>query len=493
MNTLPDRPSLEHLKAQAKALLAALGTKNGAERFAAVFPDDAATRAKLADAQHVIAREYGFESWPRLKAHVEQTRKTFSELCAALVACARDGDVGRAEQILRDHPDVASAGLIEAGFAGNLEHLRQRVNAANINSGEWTPLLCVCASTLMRDRSRRQRFADCATFLIGMGADPNASVVLPQFPDSPLSTLYWAGGYNNSPEVAEVLLRAGANPNDNESLYHACDHRDHAFLRLLLKFKVDPTKTNALKRILDFEDREGLELVLQTGADPNEFGDDSVLHHALRRGRSPAIIRRLIEAGANPSQVNGHGATPYNVAVAFGMQEAASVIADLGGDAHLSETAEILQKAHRGEELDPAAVSRVSQELPDLVHFLAERNQATAIRALLAAGHPVSPIGTMYGYTPLHQACHSGNVETVRALLDYDADLTIHDKAHNGTPLGWAMHGALFFGPHHDAEGTRYRSIVQMLIDSGTPIYDPPEGRADLEAMLREELERRKG
>jgi hypothetical protein len=54
---LPDRPDFDHLKKQAKALLRTLRERQ---------PD-----ATLADAQHALAREYGFASWPKLKAHVE--------------------------------------------------------------------------------------------------------------------------------------------------------------------------------------------------------------------------------------------------------------------------------------------------------------------------------------------------------------------------------------------------------------------------------------
>src|ERR1044071_9616184 len=55
---LPDRPNLEFLKKRAKALLRDLQQRQ---------PD-----AQLADAQHAVAREYGFSSWPALHAHVEQ-------------------------------------------------------------------------------------------------------------------------------------------------------------------------------------------------------------------------------------------------------------------------------------------------------------------------------------------------------------------------------------------------------------------------------------
>jgi hypothetical protein len=54
---LPLHANLDHLKKQAKELLRELQQRN---------PD-----AILADAQHELAREYGFASWPKLKAHVD--------------------------------------------------------------------------------------------------------------------------------------------------------------------------------------------------------------------------------------------------------------------------------------------------------------------------------------------------------------------------------------------------------------------------------------
>jgi hypothetical protein len=54
---LPDRPNLEYLKKEAKARLEQLQQSNPA--------------AQLADAQHTLAQEYGFASWPKLKAHVD--------------------------------------------------------------------------------------------------------------------------------------------------------------------------------------------------------------------------------------------------------------------------------------------------------------------------------------------------------------------------------------------------------------------------------------
>ena len=64
--SLPPRPNLDHLKKQAKDRLRALQ---------ATSPD-----AQLADAQHALARDYGFDSWPKLKAHVEALAASVPEL-----------------------------------------------------------------------------------------------------------------------------------------------------------------------------------------------------------------------------------------------------------------------------------------------------------------------------------------------------------------------------------------------------------------------------
>ena len=54
---LPERPSLEQLRKQAKEHL---------DTLRAADPS-----ATLATAQHALAREYGFDSWPKLVHHVE--------------------------------------------------------------------------------------------------------------------------------------------------------------------------------------------------------------------------------------------------------------------------------------------------------------------------------------------------------------------------------------------------------------------------------------
>lgn len=60
MRTLPDNPNIDHLRQQAKDLLVGLR--------------DAGPTASLADAQALLAQQYGFRAWTDLKAEVDRRR-----------------------------------------------------------------------------------------------------------------------------------------------------------------------------------------------------------------------------------------------------------------------------------------------------------------------------------------------------------------------------------------------------------------------------------
>ena len=82
---LPENPSLEYLKKQAKELLRSM------------------RQGKLADAQHTLANEYGFANWAKLKSHVEALRLTQAE---ALKAAVCDTDAKRVRQVLERYPGL---------------------------------------------------------------------------------------------------------------------------------------------------------------------------------------------------------------------------------------------------------------------------------------------------------------------------------------------------------------------------------------------------
>jgi hypothetical protein len=81
---LPPRPHLDHLRRQAKALLASLESGDS-EAVSTILNHLPAARGmtgeqvrrtqfRLADAQSALARKTGFASWPQLARHVEQLR-----------------------------------------------------------------------------------------------------------------------------------------------------------------------------------------------------------------------------------------------------------------------------------------------------------------------------------------------------------------------------------------------------------------------------------
>jgi hypothetical protein len=99
---LPARPNLEHLKKEAKQLLAELQQRDPA--------------AQLADALHTVARDYGFASWPKLKLHVESIAG--SEIARAHPLTGRwVADLARSTQ----HPaNDARQVTLQFAVAGNM-------------------------------------------------------------------------------------------------------------------------------------------------------------------------------------------------------------------------------------------------------------------------------------------------------------------------------------------------------------------------------------
>ncbi|HKA12194.1 MAG TPA: phosphotransferase [Candidatus Dormibacteraeota bacterium] len=83
MKTLPDNPNLDHLRRQAKDLLAGLR--------------DSRSEVSLADAQAALAQRYGFRTWTDLKAEVDRRRGQADvadeTLARAVAACFGLGEV----------------------------------------------------------------------------------------------------------------------------------------------------------------------------------------------------------------------------------------------------------------------------------------------------------------------------------------------------------------------------------------------------------------
>ncbi len=111
MKNLPTRklrehPDLDQLKRQAKELLEAFASGDAvaaAEVNTHYHRADPATFA-LHDAQLVLARAYGFDSWPKLKAYVD------GATARRLTEAVRAGDTAQVRAMLQARPELATMG-----------------------------------------------------------------------------------------------------------------------------------------------------------------------------------------------------------------------------------------------------------------------------------------------------------------------------------------------------------------------------------------------
>ena len=171
---LPARPSLEQYKKQAKDLLKACkaGDPEAAQRVQKHHPHPnklagsgrLKPRPTLADAQITIAREHGFESWPKFAKHIEQaiTQSLIAGVndpLAAFIEAAcvpldgswhASGTLDRAEAILAAYPDVARSNIHAAAILGDDAGVRRflALNAGNATAKGgphgWDALTHLC-------------------------------------------------------------------------------------------------------------------------------------------------------------------------------------------------------------------------------------------------------------------------------------------------------------------------------------------------------------
>ena len=209
--SLPPRPNLEQLKLQAKELRRAHaeGKRPAAARIAAhhprfkgKLPEEVLTaRVTLADAQLAVAREYGFESWARLKHRVElgdriagvRPHPRFEEALAALKA----GDVERLRTLITEVPELLHART-------NLEPPYGYFTGAT--------LLHHVAGNPTWDGPLPANIVEVARLLLERGADANAMTLGPNGGTTMalVITSKQASDANVSGALIELLLRHGA-------------------------------------------------------------------------------------------------------------------------------------------------------------------------------------------------------------------------------------------------------------------------------------------
>jgi ankyrin repeat protein len=507
---LPARPHLDHLKHEAKALQKAFdaGEANAIQRVHDAIGHTPAL--KLTDAQRVVAREYGFPTWARLRDHVRASR-TLGEAVDAFLAAVEAQDATRALAVLRAQPRIARESLHVAAVLG-LTDVAARLIAedpsrvtARAGDSPAEPLLFLCYSPFHGESDARDAgLLATAHLLLTAGADPNARDARHGVP-----ALYAVTGVRSVLPIARLLLDAGANPTDGESVFHAAEHFHEDALELLLSAGADlnvtgewgNTPLSFLLRWWDVEReprvRQGMLWLLNHGADPNVLcaeERESALHVAVRRGQSAAVIRLLISRGADVNARRGDGSTAWLLARRGGFDEIASLLEEMGAKTQVLSATDLLVAAcGRG---DVEAARRLAS--PDVLASLspadhrllpdsAASGREATVAACVAAGFPVNTTDAT-GATALHYSAIHGKVQQLRSLLGGGAATDIRDRQHSSTPLGWASFGADFVA---DADGD-YEGCVRALLDAGArPLAD--EHQPKHEGVRRVLQQRRDG
>ena len=504
---LPARPHLDHLRNEAKALhkAALAGDAHALARVRSAIGDRDPIR--LTDAQRVIAREYGFANWARLRTHVQQLTDR-QDPVAAFLAAVQSEDAGRASQVVLAHPEVARESLHVAAALGryaDVEHLLlQNPSLVHAKAGDppATALLFLSFSPFHGESAERDAsLLATARALLDAGADPNTKDGRYGVP-----ALYGVTGMRSVIPLARLLLERGANPTDGESVFHAAERFHVEALELLLAAGADLNYVGdwgntALYFLLRWHDLErepdvakGLAWLLAHGANPNiPSGKDreSALHVATRRGQSARVVRILLEHGADVRLRRADGASPWLLARRGGFDEIAAVLESAGAEAgELTPRDELLAACGRGDielarRLAAAGLAGElgSEEAAVLPEAAADSRTGTAL-ACLAAGFPVNATDAL-GATALHHAAIRGRIILVEALLEAGAEVEIRDPEHNATPLGWACFGADHIA---DPEG-EYERCVRALLRAGAATHDNQRyvAHAGVRAALEEE------
>jgi ankyrin repeat protein len=514
--SLPSNPDLDQQKKLAKELLRAFreGDAEAQARVRAKLPDKQSI--VLADAQFVLAREYGFANWAALKERLAQPGADAAVTAEWLMAAFRKLVENRNHKALRElleaEPDVRSM-INEPVFAFDSPAL---VHVAN-NLGGFADGLA----------------AEMVNVLLEFGADPNRS------------SAWWAGGfhplYNATGAAAERLLAAGAIPD-------ACAAA-HLDMRDLLARMIAENPARVHERGGDGQtplhfavSREVIDLLLAAGADPDARDVDhrSTPAQWMLRGRRGAgryhLAEYLVSRGAsadiflaaalgltertrallaaNPSLLELHttqgdygeqppssfhiymwtiggNLSPLQVAIRFDQVETLAVMREFA-----TPRQQLLTALASGDSVEAHAMIREHAGLLDTLtredrQVLPEAGSnanATAVQLMLDLGFdPATP--NAGGATVLHCAAWEGSAECVAAILRHPAASSLvehQEPAYHGTPLGWCFHGSCHAGP-----GKNHVAVARMLLDAGAQpgaelgdVSD--EVRAVIETWVRE-------
>ena len=480
MAALPDEPSLEQLRHQAKDLQRAVlaGEPGALAEVAERFPE-APVPFPLHAAQLVVARRYGFPSWARLKAHVEviehysrfPDRMTapgvgtapasladeFLRLVSLYYADDQPERWAEGRSLLADHPEITRDSVHAAAAAADTEALR-RILAADPAAARreggpfrWAPLMYLAYARHDPDIGEGAVLT-AARLLLGAGADPNSGYLWHGMapPFTVLTGVFGEGEagparqprHPHSLALGRLLLEAGADPNDGQALYNRMFEPGNDHLELLFDFGLGSGDGGPWRRRLgDAQDTSAKMLRDQVVW--------AVAHGMTER------VRLLVSHGADAASPFDGGESTTSVAATTGHADLVDYLVAHGAPPLDLDPADAFIAAVLA--ADRAAVDRLRGEYPGLADevrsarpalltWAAACGRPAAVELLAELGFDVNAKGRtdmpsdQPWQTALHQAAGDGNVELARTLLRLGADPDLRDHRFNGTPLSWARH-----------------------------------------------------
>jgi len=450
---LPDEPSLEQLRNQAKDLRRAVLARDP-EALAEVtqrFPD-APRPLRLHAAQLVVARRYGFPSWARLKRHVEVIER-YSRFPDRMIAGA---PASRADEFLRlvtlyyaddqperwaegrrllaGHPEITVGSVPAAAAAADhaaLAHLLAADPAAARREGgpfRWPPLMYLAYSRYDPQIAEGAVLA-CARLLLEAGADPNAGQALYNRMFEP--------GHDHLELLFEFGLGRGDGGPWRRRLGDALD-TPAQMLRGELAWAITHGMT------------ERVHLLVSHGVDVTSTLDGGATATAVAATTGHAdLVDYLVAHGAPPL-----GLDPAEAFIA------AVLAPEIGSD---RASLDRLLRDH------PGLAGQVRSARPALITWAAARGRPAAVEILAGLGFDVNARGRtdvpsdQPWQTALHKAAEDGNLELAQTLLRLGADPDIRDHRFDSTPLGWSR----YFG---------HQPLIDLLEPLTTPDPGSPDG-----------------
>src|SRR5687767_12983645 len=464
---LPLEPNLEQLKNQAKDLLKAhkTGDLEAIQRVRESHPNWSGVKLRLSDAQLVIAREYDFASWPRLKKHVEQSGDPITLLQKAFKA----RDAARFRELLNRYPqfkarindpvhDFGSPIITQACTRELIDVLLEAGADINAKSNWWAGGFALVHSA----KPELARYAVERGAMVDVHAAARLGMLdkLRELIAANPELVHARGGDGQTPlhfastiEIAEYLLSQGAD----------IDARD-----------VDHESTPAQYML---ENRQEIARYLVSRGCMTDIlmatalGDEQLVRRHLDQDLECIHMRVSEEffpmvggksGGTIYQWTLGWHVSAHQVAKKFGHETIFNLLMERSPLPLQLITACWLGDEAMVGRLRRDGVTFSALEQRQVAHA-ARNNDTVALKLMLALGLPVTVRG-QHNATPLHWAAWHGNAEMVREILRRNPPLEDNQNDFSGTPLRWAIHGSE--NGWHPDKGD-YGTTVELLLEAG--------------------------